>query len=266
MSQLERELGVEILARTSRGAVLTPMGQTLLGHADGIASRLAAAADEVMAARHREARHLRIAAFPSAGKALVLPALSRLAATRPEVTASLIVAEPDEARAMLRSDKADLAVVFAYRREREAPAFDRRVLVTEPVHAVLPAGHPLANDPRLDLASLRDERWIAGCDRCRENLTTVCAAAGFTPDIRHSLDDFVLVQYLVAEGLGVALLPSLAFATFRHPGVVVRSLLGLGNREISCLLPHDALAVPMIAVAMQALEAAAESMSRILPG
>ncbi len=257
MSQLERELGVEILTRTARGVDLTPVGRALSGHANGIASRLSAAAEEVMAARHREARHLRIAAFPSAGKALVLPALSRLAATRPELTVSLIVAEPDEARGMLRSDAADMAVVFSYRREQEPSAFDRHVLLIEPVHAVLPVSHPLAADPRLDLAALRDERWIAGCERCRENLLTVCAAAGFAPDIRHSLDDFVLVQHLVADGLGVALLPSLAFATFRHPGIAVRPLPGLGSREIACLLPHDARTVPSIAVALDALAAAA---------
>ena len=257
MSQLERELGVEILTRTARGADLTPIGLALSGHADGIASRLSAAAEEVMAARHREARHLRIAAFPSAGKALVLPALSRLTATRPELTVSLIVAEPDEARGMLRSDAADMAVVFSYTREPEPSSFDHHVLLIEPVHAVLPVGHPLAADPHLDLAALRDERWIAGCDRCRENLLSVCATAGFVPDIGHSLDDYVLVQHLVADGLGVALLPSLAFATFRHPGVAVRPLPGLGSREIACLLPHDARAVPSIAVALDALTAAA---------
>jgi DNA-binding transcriptional LysR family regulator len=83
--------------------------------------------------------------------------------------------------------------------------------------------------------------------------------AGFAPDIRHSLDDFVLVQHLVADGLGVALLPSLAFAAFRHPGIAVRPLPGLGSREIACLFPHDALAVPSIAVALDALAAAADA-------
>jgi molybdate transport repressor ModE-like protein len=260
MRQLERELGVELLVRTPRGAVLTPIGESLLRHADGIASRLSAAAEEVMAARRKGTRQLRIAAFPSAGKALVLPALASLATSRPEMTASLIVAEPDEARAMLRSGSADMAVVFEYRRERDTGGFERRALLTEPIRAVLPAEHPLASDPALTLGALRDERWIAGCDRCRENLLTVCAAAGFTPDIRHVLDDFVLVQHLVAEGLGVALLPSLAFATFRHPGIAIRPLPGLGSRQISCLVPADGLTVRTVAIAMEALAVAAEKL------
>jgi DNA-binding transcriptional LysR family regulator len=260
MSQLERELGVELLVRTPRGAGLTPVGESLLRHADGIASRLSAAAEEVMVARRKGTRQLRIAAFPSAGKALVLPALAMLATSRPELTASLIVAEPDEARAMLRAGSADIAVVFEYRRERERGGLERRVLLTEPVHAVLPLDHPLAPDPALTLEALRDERWIAGCDRCRENLFAVCATAGFAPDIRHVLDDFVLVQHLVAEGLGVALLPSLAFVTFRHPGIAVRPLPGLGSRQISCLVPADGLTVRTVAIAMEALAVAAEKL------
>lgn len=266
MSQLERELGVEVLARTGRGATLTPTGAALLRHADGIASRLSAAAEEVLAARRRGSRHLRITAFPSAGKALVLPALAELARSRPEMTASLIVAEPDEARAMLRTGAADLAVVFAYRRERESAGFERHPLLTESIYAVLPAGHPRATDPELTLAGLRDERWIAGCERCRDNLLTVTAAAGFAPDIRHSLDDFVLVQHLVAEGLGVALLPSLAFATFRHPGVAVRALPGLGSREIDCLVTSDGLEIPSVAAGMEALRAASDATAAIVLG
>ncbi len=162
---------------------------------------------------------------------------------------------------MLRAETADLAVVFAYRREREPAGFERHPLLVEPIFAVLPAGHPLAADPGLTLADLRDERWIAGCERCRDNLLTVCAAAGFAPDIRHSLDDFVLVQHLVAEGLGVALLPSLAFATFRHPDIAIRPLAGLGSREVAALVPEDADAIPSIALALDALQSAAAAVS-----
>jgi len=70
-----------------------------------------------------------------------------------------------------------------------------------------------------DLARFSAQRWIAGCDRCREHLLRQCAAAGFTPKIAFTTDDFVAVQALVAAGLGVALLPGLALRAARHPGV-----------------------------------------------
>ena len=70
-----------------------------------------------------------------------------------------------------------------------------------------------------DLGRFAGQRWIAGCDRCREHLLRQCAAAGFTPKISFTTDDFVAVQALVAAGLGVALLPSLALRAARNPGV-----------------------------------------------
>jgi len=104
------------------------------------------------------------------------------------------------------------------------------------VHLVIPAAPPGRGEPLLspavtevwpaDLARLSAQRWIAGCDRCREHLLRQCAAAGFTPKIAFTTDDFVAVQALVATGLGVALLPGLALRAARHPGVRIVRLRG----------------------------------------
>src|ERR1017187_5173311 len=70
-----------------------------------------------------------------------------------------------------------------------------------------------------DLAAFADRRWIAGCERCRSYLLWQCEAAGFTPKIAFTTDDFVAVQALVAAGLGVTTLPGLALRAARHPGI-----------------------------------------------
>jgi DNA-binding transcriptional LysR family regulator len=70
-----------------------------------------------------------------------------------------------------------------------------------------------------DLARLSGQRWIAGCDRCREHLLRQCAVAGFTPKVAFTTDDFVAVQALVMAGLGVATLPAMALQAARNPGV-----------------------------------------------
>src|SRR5712691_2610578 len=104
------------------------------------------------------------------------------------------------------------------------PAADglrEQVLLDEPVNLIMPGGRTgQGAEPEIaravtelwpdDLAKFADHRWIAGCDRCREHLLQQCAAAGYTPKISFTTDDFVAVQALVTAGLGVALLPSLA--------------------------------------------------------
>jgi molybdate transport repressor ModE-like protein len=70
-----------------------------------------------------------------------------------------------------------------------------------------------------DLARYSGSRWIAGCERCRSYLVRQCEAAGFTPKIAFTTDDYVAVQALVAAGLGVTTLPGLCLRAARHPGL-----------------------------------------------
>ena len=74
------------------------------------------------------------------------------------------------------------------------------------------------------LADLRDATWIAGCERCRSHLLSVCADAGFDPRIGYSSDDMVVMQALVAAGLGVATQTGLALLAHHIEGVVATEL------------------------------------------
>jgi molybdate transport repressor ModE-like protein len=80
-----------------------------------------------------------------------------------------------------------------------------------------PAGDSNGGPP--DLTRYADSRWIAGCERCRSYLVRQCEAAGFTPKIAFTTDDYVAVQALVAAGLGVTTLPGLCLRAARHPGL-----------------------------------------------
>lgn len=260
MVELERQVGAQILHRTSRGVSLTTAGQALVRHADAIASHLSAAVEEASVPGPQAAPRLTIAAYPSAGKTLVMPALAALARHRPELAVSLVVAEPAEATELLRSGAADVSIVFDYRKGQRRPEFEAHTLLIEPMVAIVAATDPLASDPNASIAALSGARWIAGCERCREHLLDVCAAAGFEPDIRHNLDDFVLLQHIVAAGLGVALIPSLAFQTFRHPQIAVLRSPEFGTREISCLTQDEAAAIPTVAAVLASLRDAADNL------
>jgi DNA-binding transcriptional LysR family regulator len=51
---------------------------------------------------------------------------------------------------------------------------------------------------------------------------SACAAAGFTPDVAHHVDDHGAFLQLVAAGCGVGLVPSLAVSGDVPDGVVLR--------------------------------------------
>jgi DNA-binding transcriptional LysR family regulator len=139
------------------------------------------------------------------------------------------------------------------------------VLLDEPVCLIMPEGDAAAPLPEVapgvtelwpdDLARFTNTRWIAGCDRCREHLLQQCAAAGYTPRISFTTDDFVAVQALVTVGLGVALLPAMTLRAARNPAVRALRLRGT-RRMVLAVRYGEPPDPPATALLMEALRAA----------
>jgi DNA-binding transcriptional LysR family regulator len=90
----------------------------------------------------------------------------------------------------------------------------------------LPSEHELAGSGALELARLADQPWLCGTTNgsCRELTVRSCRQAGFDPDVSFESNDYNVIQSLVAAGLGVSLLPDLAF-TAPHPGIEIVDVL-----------------------------------------
>ncbi|QCW52046.1 LysR family transcriptional regulator [Nocardioides dongxiaopingii] len=256
LARLEREAGGPLLLRGPGGVTLTGAGAALLRRADVVAAELHAAAEELAALTHLRAGRVRLVAFPSAAATVVPDAIGALAAAHPEVEVGLEEAEPPEALVAVAAGDADLALVFGY---DGAPVglgtLTWRPLLDEPVHLVLPPGRRAPG--RGGLATLAAEDWIGGCVRCRTHLVDCCEAVGFTPTIRHTTDDYVVVQNLVARGLGVTALPESALTAYRHPDVQVLALPALGRRHVGVAHRPGAEIVPATAALVARIVAAA---------
>jgi len=249
---LERQLGTPVVVRTTRGVRLTEAGQVLLVHADAVAARLRSAEQELASLTGLATGTVRLAAFPSAAATLVPPALAAL----PEgITVLLTEAEPPEALLAVDRGEVDGALVFVHPSTPPLPdQLARTPLLHDRLQLVLPTG---STHDRLD--ALVDERWIAGCLRCREQLLVLCRAAGFDPDVRHSTDDYVVVQALVAAGLGVALLPALALRAYTHPDVRTLPIEPAAHREVLLVSHVESTRTPALRALAEALRRAAQS-------
>ncbi|MCD9198650.1 LysR family transcriptional regulator [Aeromicrobium wangtongii] len=258
LARLEREAGGPLLLRGPGGVTLTEAGAALLRRAHVVAAELHAAAEELAALTQLEAGRVRLVSFPTAAATLVPEALGALADEHPEIEVELHEAEPPEALAAVAAGDADLALVFGY----DGPPADLgplvwRRLLDEPVHLVLPPGSRAPG--RRGLAAFEDADWIAGCVRCRTHLIDICTQAGFTPAIRHTTDDYVVVQNLVARGLGVTVLPDSALSPYRHPDVRVIPMRSLGRRHVGVAHRPGGETVPATAALLQQIARAALS-------
>lgn len=257
LNRLERDVGGPLLVRGPGGVRLTEAGTTLLTRADAIAGELHVASEEMAALAQLRVGRVRLVAFPSAAATLVPSAVHDLARDHPGVQVGFVEAEPPEAALAVLEGEADLAIVFGHGGPpRETDHLVWRRLVREPVHLVVPLDHPAAGRRRLHLAALAAETWVGGCVRCREHLVERCRSAGFEPEVRHTTDDYVVVQNLVARGLGITLLPASALEAYRHPEVAVVASASLGERHVGLLHRRGAETVPATAALIEELVAA----------
>lgn len=256
LGALEREVGTPLLLRGPRGVSLTEAGRLLLARAEVVAGQLHMADEELAAVAQVRRGNVRLAAYPSALATLVPRAMAGLQRRYPEVDVKLVDAEPPEALALLERGDVDLALVFGYEPQADLGlVFRSRPVGTEPVRLIVPRRSRYARG-RLTVADLAGEPWIVGCVRCRAHLVDLCHQAGFEPIERHSTDDYVVRQNLVAAGLGVTLLPEAALTAFRHPDVVVRRSEAFGRRSTSIVYRDGADLVPASAAFMAELLAA----------
>ncbi|SFB71622.1 DNA-binding transcriptional regulator, LysR family [Nocardioides terrae] len=207
LSQLEREVGVELLRKVGRGVQLTPEAELLVGHADALFERLELAESDLLAAADEASGTVRMGMFQSAALAL-LPTTLRLVQERvPRIRVFVVQREPETALRETFARDFDLVVAEQYPGHAAPwhPQLDRQPLTEDAIR--LAAGAP-------DVGSLADAAqlpWVmeprgAASRHFAEQL---CRRAGFEPDVRFETADLQAHVALVSSGHAVALLPDL---------------------------------------------------------
>ena len=257
LARLEAETGAQLLQRVGRGIRLTESGRLLADRAAEILGRIDAVDAELAAHVGLSAGRIRLAGFSSAIGSLVPRAAALLAGKHPDLEISLIDTHPPEALELLRAGKIDVAVIFRYDdTEPEPDGVRLHHLLDDPLYL-------LSTQPGHTLATLRDATWIAGCDRCRRHLLSMCAEEGFEPRIGYTSDDMVVMQALVAAGLGVTTSSGLALRAHRAEGIVASELPG-SHQHIYAATYGEPPDPPATAALLAALAEAAASVTGVL--
>jgi DNA-binding transcriptional LysR family regulator len=231
IAALAKETGTALVEPAGRRVRLTPAGWRLAEHAATILAAVEVARLDLDPGASPVGT-VHVSGFATAIRRTVLPIITELAGSHPDVKLVLHEHEPAEAFALLAVDEVDLALTYDYNLAPASsdPALESRALWSTAWALGVPA--ELANrsggNALAVFGAFRGHDWIGNSrNRADEDVVRIIASmAGFEPHLTHRSDSLDLVEDLILSGIGVGLLP--ADRPLR-PGV---ALLALSEPEV----------------------------------
>jgi DNA-binding transcriptional LysR family regulator len=233
IQQLENELGVHLIDRTTRSVTLTPAGVAFLPDARRILQLAEGAALNVKRVPAGDLGTV-VVGFTAASAHAILPRLLDKAREQlPDVKLELremVTAAQIEG---LMTGELDLGMA---RPPLKRPGIVSRPLLHEQLIAALPANHPLVDvTRRLTLNDLDGQDLImyspVEARYFNELLISTFTIAGATPRYVQYVTQVHTMLVLVRSGIGIALVPASA-ATLHPEGVVFRTIGAFRERPV----------------------------------
>lgn len=256
---LERTLGVQLVERTTRSVLLTPVGEQIVQRARGVLGAVDDIAELAVRAREPLTGDIRLGVIPTVAPYLLPWLLPHLRVALPGARMRLREAQTSALLADLRGGGLDLALLAL---PTEEPGVVELSLYDEDFVLVTPSSHPLAGGSALPLAALGGQELLLLEDgHCfRAQALEVCHEAGATERNALRAASLSTIVQMVAGELGLTLLPAsavgvevgegrgLATATFRTPPPHRR--IGLAYRSTSARVADWALLAAEIRAAL----------------
>jgi DNA-binding transcriptional LysR family regulator len=203
---LERELGVDLLERGRHGARLNSSGRDLLQHMLGVldaVDRLRHAADE----QHQTSRVVRIGTVNTATVPLLAPVIREFRETHPSTQVEVIGGLQADIQRELLEGSTHLGLVNFLEGDDMPPELDAIPLLHGHPVVCLRPDSPLAARPEVTVGDLRAAALIGMRPGYVMHRYLHRLLGGEMPVLSYSADGAEMGKLLVAEGLGVTVLP-----------------------------------------------------------
>ena len=206
---LEEDLGVRLLARTTRNVGLTREGAILLEEALALLTKADNLAARVRKSGRSKTAVIRVGAIDSAAAGLIPSLLCDFRKLRPDAVVQLL--EDKTARLLPRLLSGHIDLAFVRPPENPDKRLEALFLCYETVVVAVPTTHRLACRKRLSIEDLIDVPMIVPARRSRphsHDLTVKAFAnAGLRAQVAQVADEKQTIINLVAAGLGAAIVP-----------------------------------------------------------
>ncbi len=221
IQDLERELGAELFLRSPRGLRLTREGELFRQRAEEILALADKTTEEIREEKNQLSGTVCLGSAEGAGPRLFGQWIAGFQALFPLVRFRLREDRPEKVTDHLRQGLCDLAVTPPPARSEGLRCLR---VYEEPLTAVLPSGHPLAQDSS---GILRPEDLPAEELILPDSLTRAAERVGEKPAVRCEVTRAATACELAGQGIGIALVPASAADQAASGRTVIRPLADL---------------------------------------
>ena len=221
ISSIENELGVSLLRRDHRGTALTTEGEMMLP----AIREMVACGEKIRAISQSilglQIGVLRVAAFSSISLLWVPRMIAQFHRKYPNVQVEIVsgTGSYEEMEAYLLTARVDCSFV----RLPGTGTMQCTPLLHDPLLAVLPPMHPLANAPEpIRFSQLTAEPFLMPTEGKNYDIRTLFKTFSFEPQVAFTMHDDLSLLAMAENGLGWTILPGLQLNHYTHKAAVKR--------------------------------------------
>ncbi|MBX2867932.1 MAG: DNA-binding transcriptional regulator OxyR [Acidiferrobacterales bacterium] len=256
--KLEEYLGITLVERNRHQIMMTPAGEQLAARAREILAQADEFERHASALLDPLAGDMHLGLVPTVAPYLLSKIMTNLSAALPNIRFYL---HEQQTQVLLKKlDQGQLDVLLLPWRD-EMSVFDRFDLFEEELWLATPPDHPLQQQDEIQLSDLQGQHVLTLEDgHClRDDTMHYCFAAGADEDQRFRATSLETLRYMVANGVGITLMPELAILPSESDGVAYKRFSGTRpNRQISAILrqgyPRIACVREIVRVVRSAME------------
>lgn len=217
MQSLEDEVGFPLMVRTSAGILPNTEGELLLPTIRQLLRTNESLEQHIAKINGADIGCIRIAAYPSVAIYWLPKIIRAFQQEYPNVEIQIIEGGGDIVEPVMSRREADLCLYAG----GEGKEFEWMPLCRDQLLALVPPGHPLAERDSVPLEALVQEQFIMPMPGYDGEVHTILDKTSRWPHILFSAcSDYAIVS-MVAQGLGVSILPELLLRNYANDAVAL---------------------------------------------
>ncbi|MDA8443945.1 LysR family transcriptional regulator [Paracidovorax valerianellae] len=231
ITELEAQLGLQLLNRTTREVELTEAGRSLAARLERVLDDLDTVLLDVRGMASERRGRVRVASSPTLSAHLMPDCIARCQRELPGLQIVLLDRIQNDVLASVLSGEVDFGVVID---PGEREALTCEAILTEPFCLACPPAHPLARKRSVRWTNLEGQPLVLldHASGSRRLIDQAFAAHGVHATVAQEVGHPTTIFRMLTAGLGISVVPTLALPPEGLHGVAVRPLRPQVDREI----------------------------------